>query len=293
MKRVLSFDIGGTNTRLALINERYEIEKVVIRPTIRNSPEDFLESIASIIEEFDVSKVACFGAGVPGVVDRSTNEIITLPNVGRSHIKIGEFIKERIKKDIYVRNDAETACLAEAVLGKGKHYSRVFFITISTGIGGALAIDGKIQDYVTEIGHTAYLYKDIKTPKYVDYEYLTSGNGIVRLCKEHNFIVADAAEFFELVKQKNPNIMPIYNSWLKVLTDFIHLVQNSYHPEVITITGGVMKAKDIFFEDLKRLNPESNLVECQFKEDAGLIGGAVYAFDMLKNDWFILFLRIY
>ena len=45
-----------------------------------------------------------------------------------------------------------------------------------------------------------------------------------------------------------------------------------------------MKAKDIFFEDLKRLNPESNLVECQFKEDAGLIGGAVYAFDMLKND---------
>ena len=78
--------------------------------------------------------------------------------------------------------------------------------------------------------------------------------------------------------------MPIYNSWLKVLTDFIHLVQNSYHPEVITITGGVMKAKDIFFEDLKRLNPESNLVECQFKEDAGLIGGAVYAFDMLKND---------
>ena len=97
MKRVLSFDIGGTNTRLALINERYEIEKVVIRPTIRNSPEDFLESIASIIEEFDVSKVACFGAGVPCVVDRSTNEIITLPNVGISHIKIGEFIKERIK----------------------------------------------------------------------------------------------------------------------------------------------------------------------------------------------------
>ena len=56
------------------------------------------------------------------------------------------------------------------------------------------------------------------------------------------------------------------------------MVQNSYEPDIITVTGGVMKEKAIFFEDLCELNPYSNLTECHFSEGAGLMGAAVLAF---------------
>ena len=280
MKKVLSFDIGGTNTRLALVNEYFIIEKELIYPTVRGSKEAFLESIKKIIIDLDVDmdEVSYIGAGVPGVVDRERGYIIDLPNVHIKDIALGEFLEKEFGKKLAIRNDAEVACLAEAVLGEGKDYDRVFFVTISTGLGGALCVSKENQDYVTEIGHTLFKFHD----GYFEYEALASGTGLVKLCEYYGLKVNNAGEFFGLVKQYDENAIRVYKDWLSILSDFIDMVQSSYMPDVICFTGGVMKAKDIFFEDLCTLNPYANMRECHFSEGAGIMGAAVYAFKFVK-----------
>lgn len=279
MKKVLAFDIGGTNSRLALINEHFEIEQIEILPTIRNSVKDFLNNIDTLIAKFDLSDIIAFGVGVPGVVNHETGYIYDLPNVHIKDIPFGEYMFKKYGKKSFIRNDAEVACLAEACHGNGKGLEKVFFITISTGLGGALVIDEVNQDYVTEIGHTAFKYKN----KISEYEYLASGTGIVNLAKINGLTIKNAHEFFDLVTKNEPLALNVYNEWINILTSFISMVQNSYEPDVICVTGGVMKAKDIFFNDLLAKNSNSNIVECHFKEEAGLIGAATYAFKMI---WF-------
>lgn len=126
MRKVLSFDIGATNSRLALINENFEIEKVVKLPTVKNDKEKFLDNLDNLISSFNLDEVDAFGVGVPGVYREEDAYIKELPNAFVKDIALGEYIFNKYNKKVYIRNDAEMACLAEASLGKGKDYSRVF-----------------------------------------------------------------------------------------------------------------------------------------------------------------------
>ena len=280
MKKVLAFDIGGTNTRLALVNEKYEVEKQLVLPTKTGNVESFIDNVFEVVDKLEINmdEVVSCGAGVPGVVDRKNNYIIDLPNVYIKDIPLGEVFEKRYNKKLFIRNDAEVACLAEANLGAGKDLSRTFFITISTGLGGALCIDGINQDYITEVGHTAVVYKGILS----EYERLCSGSGILNLCKINNVEIKNSYEFFEKVRNNDKTIMPIYEDWLTLLSKFIKLMKDSYDPDVFCFTGGVFKNKDLFFDELKRRNPNCNMVECVYKEDAGTIGAAIYAFQQAK-----------
>ncbi|HBF68912.1 MAG TPA: hypothetical protein DDW20_06375 [Firmicutes bacterium] len=278
MEKVLAFDIGGTNIRIAKINKDLKIEKIEKVSTPRNDVNAFFDAIDNLLKHFDLSDVSAIGAGVPGVVDRENGVIIDLPNVGIKNIEFRKHFLEKYNLQTFIRNDAEVACLAESYAGKGKDYERVFFITISTGLGGAMCINNVNQDYITEIGHTAYKYKDIIS----EYEYLSCGTGLVHLASLNGLNIKCAKEFFELLDKKDEKALLVKNEWLKILTDFLNLIENSYMPEIYCVTGGVMKSKKYFFEDLKEKNKDKNIVECYFEEDAGIIGAAIYAFKMLK-----------
>ena len=279
MRKVLSFDIGATNSRLALINENFEIEKVVKVPTVKNDKDKFLDNLDKLIANFILDEVEAFGVGVPGVYKEEDAYIKELPNAYIEDLPLGEYIFKKYNKKVYMRNDAEMACLAEATIGKGKDYSRVFFITISSGLGGAMTIDKEIQNYIHEIGHTAYKYHDV----WSEYEHLASGNYIPDLAKLNNLEIKDSKEFFTLLRKNNPLARKIYKDWLNILSDFIEMIVVSYHPDIITVTGGVMKEKDIFFDELIARHKDIKIVECGTKEDAGLLGGAIYAFKKLNN----------
>lgn len=276
MKKVLAFDIGGTNTRLALVNENFEIEKVQIYPTSTGDVEKFMENVLKLLDEFSLDDVVAIGAGVPGVVNKETSTIIDLPNVGIKNVEFGKILKEKTGLPVFLRNDAELACLSEAYLGAGKDYERVFFITISTGIGGALCVDKQIQDYPFEVGHTLFKYKD----SFQEYE-IASGKNIHKLAALNNINIKLAREMFEKVRLGDKDALILYDEWKKIVGAFIKLMINSYAPDIIVITGGFMKNKDLFLDYFKKENPDTLIEECKFSEQAGLIGSAVYAFQKL------------
>lgn len=272
MKKVLAFDIGGTNTRLALINENFEIEKVEIKDTPHNSKEKFMKTVFELVDAFPLEDVVAFGAGVPGVVDTKTAKIITLPNVGISDIEFGKLLKEKYHLDVYLRNDAQMACLAEAVLGKGKDYERVFFVTISTGLGGSLCVNGEIQDYLTEVGHTLFKYKD----SYQEFE-IAAGANIAKLAKLNNVNISSAKEMFDKVKAKDEEGLKFFEEWKNIIKQYFVLMNDSYYPDVFVVTGGFMKSKAYFFDEIKQCVDGTPIVECGFDQQAGLIGSALYA----------------
>ena len=278
MKKVLAFDIGGTNTRLALVNEKFEVEKRLDFPTVVGDVDGFMNNCIKLINEFPLDDVVAIGAGVPGVVNRETGEILDLPHVKIQHVPFGKILTEKFNLPVYLRNDAEVACLGEAYLGAGTDYERVFFITISTGLGGALCVDQKNQDYVTEVGHTKFLYKNTLQ------EYgLVSGINLIKLIKLNNIEgISSAKEMFDGIKAKNPEALRLYDEWFMILDKFVKLMVNSYMPDIICMTGGLMKAKDVFFEKLQKANPDVNIVECHFSESAGIMGASVYALQCAK-----------
>lgn len=279
MKKVIALDIGGTNTRVALVNEAYEIESELIYDTVGNDVGAFLENVAKVIvdgvKSFD--DVVAISAGVPGRV-RVDGFIDALPNVGINDVPLREFLENRFHLPAFVANDAEVASLAEANVGPLKDNPSLYFVTISTGVGGALTRQGKLIHSSYEVGHTLTEYQG----KLYEFEHLASGTGLVLLSSLNNLNVKNAKEFFHLVKAKDPLALKVKKDWISLLSGWISLIQETFNPKVYALTGGVMKSAELFYEDLKASCPNSKLEFAGCGQRAGLYGAAVLGFQKAR-----------
>ena len=279
MRKVIGLDIGGTNTRAALINEDYSIEKIVIHDTVSGSLEAFLESVSSIIEELcpDRKEVVAIAGGVPGRV-RHDGYIYALPNIHIDSIPLQEYLEKRFSLPVKIINDAEVASLAEANVGPYKDAKSLYFVTISTGVGGALTINGELRNSSYEVAHTLFECKG----KNYEFEKIASGTGIKTLCELNGIKIASAKQFFDGVREGKKDFLPAYEDWIDLLSRFFKMIQSLFEPEIIALTGGVMKSSDLFFEKLKSACPNSRLLPCSHGQEAGLLGAGVLAFQSLN-----------
>ena len=279
MKKIIALDIGGTNTRVALINENYEIESVKISPTVVGNTSLFLANVSKTIKEAipSFTDVVALAMGVPGRV-RYDGFIYALPNIHIENVPLASYLSNEFHLPSYVINDAEVAALAEANVGPFKKAKSLYFVTISTGVGGALTIGGELRNSSYEAGHTMTAYHG----EVHEFEHMASGVGLHRLCDMNGLQISDAREFFALVKNENPLALSVYKDWIKMLGDWLEMIQDAFSPEVFTLTGGVMKSSAIFFDDLKQAAPHCHLELCGCGQEAGLIGAAVLGFQKSK-----------
>ncbi len=280
MKKVIALDIGGTNTRVALINENYEVEKILIHPTKIGEKEVFFASVVGIIKEAvpDRKDVVAIAGGLPGVVTPD-GYICQMANIGINDIDLANDLSKEFGIPCFLRNDAEVAALAEANLGPHKDYKSLYFITISTGVGGALCINGRLKNSSYESGHTLFEYKG----ELHEFEHLVSGKYLGRLCAQDGVEgVEGGRQFFGLVKEGDPRIQKSYQGWIDLLASFIEMMQETFEPEIFTLTGGVMKSADVFLDDLRKACPKSKIEPCHFGQEAGLMGAAVFGFQQAK-----------
>jgi len=274
MRKVIALDIGGTNTRLALVNDKYNIDKIEIRPTVTGNLESFLLSVKKIIADnvHDASAYEAIGVGVPGRV-RPNGYIDALPNIGISEIPLAEYLHKEFGIPVFVRNDAEVAAIAEANVGPYADKESLYFVTISTGVGGALTRNGNIFPSSSEPGHVLIEYNG----ELREFEHLTSGNGIVNLCKDQGLNVKNAREFFEGYAGGDPSYQGVFQHWLSLMSTFFHKTQEAFQPDVFVLTGGAMKSKEAFLDKLRKACPECNIQECGCGQNAGLLGAAAMA----------------
>lgn len=175
---MIGIDVGGTSIKAGIVDENAQIKKKFsIATPFDDEPQIISDTILSQIEMcLDVSDHhATIGIGIAGVVDADGNVLFSpnMPKFKNVHLK--SYLESKLKLNITVDNDANAAAIAELAAGAGKDHSDFLYITLGTGIGGAIIAGGKVfrGEYggAGEIGHTVIDYK-AKIEEY-DLEYRT------------------------------------------------------------------------------------------------------------------------
>ncbi len=160
----IGFDVGGTGVQVGIVNAQGEIlckgnmvtrTDIPVADQIRAMADCALETLAR--SGYTLEDVKSVGAGIPGVVDPRTGHIAFCPNLGWNDVDFAGEMKKHIDKPIYMDNDATVAGLAENVAGVSAGAHSSVFLTLGTGVGGAIVIGGKVWSGAhgvgSEIGH--------------------------------------------------------------------------------------------------------------------------------------------
>ena len=294
MRYSIGVDIGGTNIRLAVVDEEGNIVAVNKQRTKKMSkPSDLVDQIEELYESVDASSynVVGMGVGVPGPVKQSTGHVHVLSNIGLSDFNLKEMLEERLNIKVVVGNDAKVAALAEARLGAGKGEHVVQYVTISTGIGGGLVIDGNLyyssNGFSQEIGNMNLIKNGRQPNPSMNpgcLEGQCSGTALVSIAKERGLDVIHAGEFFEEVTKGNEVAINLKEEWIENLAFSLGSLANILEPDVFVLGGGVMQSSEYFLDDLiKELNNQVfpqmrgkiRVEKAHFDQDAGIIGASL------------------
>ena len=280
MSYIIALDIGGTNCRVALVNASYQIEAIHIVDTLVGDKQAFLQQVADAIRRFEhhFPEVLALSIGVPGRVD-SQEHIAILPNIKITDVPLKTYLETQFHKPVFIRNDAVMAALAEANLGYGKARPSTYFMTISTGIGGAFVRDHELTFSSEEIGHMLVPYQG----RFIELEQRGSGTGIVALAKDHGLTVDSSRTFWQLVAMKKPETKPVYDTWLAIMKHTLLYIDTYFQPDIYVFSGGVMRNEAYFFHDFKALLPNRELVIAQLGQDAGILGAAYLGFSLTQS----------
>lgn len=299
MKYYIGIDLGGTNVRTLLVDETGKSYSEVKDSTEReNGPDYVCAKIIRQISSLDtsvcggLSGVEGIGIGVPGPVDVINGTMIMATNLpGFENYPICEKLSDKFNLPVFIDNDANVAGLAEAVLGAGKEYPTCYYVTISTGIGGAFVVDGKLvsggRGHAGEIGNIIVKNNGYKfgglNPGAAEGE--TSGTAITRKGKAllGEDKVRHAGDVFRLASEGDLKAQSIVDECISELATMFANIAHTVDPHCFVLGGGVMKSKEYFLDQLvEQFNSKIHvgmrghipLLQAKL-EDCGAIGAAM------------------
>lgn len=292
MKTYLGIDLGGTNVRVAKVNRDGKVLEEIKRPSLaQQGPEKVMQNMMEMIREIsDYSQCSGIGVGVPGPVDTREGKMLMATNLpGFENYPIAKNLSDEFHMPAYLDNDANVAGLAEALVGAGKGLPVVYYVTISTGIGGALIVDGKVVS--GKNGHAGEIGNIIIDRNRKKYNHLNvgaieneaSGVSITRYGKEQlGEGIKHAGNVFDLAKQGNARAIQIVENMTLDLAMMFSVIAHVVDPWMFVIGGGMMQSSDAFLEQVKEKFRNfvhvgmRNTVFVEAKlEEPGIIGAAM------------------
>lgn len=312
MERVIfGIDIGGTTVKCGLFTGQGELkEKWEIKTRCEDGgekvPGDIAETILAKMEERGLTKedVAGVGIGVPGPVMQ--NGMVTIcANLGWRNLNITETMERLTGLRVAAGNDANVAALGEMWKGGGKGFRNVVMVTLGTGVGGGIILDGKIVagsvGAAGEIGHIVMDPDETDTcgcGGHGHLEQYASATGIARMAKK---LLAQSTEpsalrgreelsakdIFDAAKEKDALAEQLVDRLCQVLATALSHVAAVVDPEVFVIGGGVSRAGSVLTEKIEAYYNRNLLPALTGKKfclaklgnDAGIYGSAKLAAD--------------
>lgn len=304
MNYYLGIDLGGTNVRVAVVSEKGEVIEEIKRPSLSDQgPNAVLDNIIDMSQSLKyLSDCLAIGMGLPGPVDTKKGCITLSTNLnGFTGFPVRDYLEERLKLPVYMDNDANVAGLAEAVFGAGKDKDVVYYITHSTGIGGALVINQKVlsgkKGYAGEIGNIIIdrnrpAYKEINNLNAGAVENEASGSAMVRKAQRSiDKNIQSAGEIFELADSGHPLAQELISEMTYDMAMLLQAIAHVCDPDVFVLGGGVSKSKDKYWPQMIRHYQNlvhTNMVDTEFVEaeleEPGIIGAAALCFSAKKGN---------
>lgn len=291
----IGIDLGGSHIAIGVIkNDGFIVEKVEKRllakekKDIKTAIESYInKNVKDLREKYKISKI---GIAVPGTI--CGTEIIKSVNLGIENYNLVEILKKEIDLPITIRNDAKCAAIAESKIGALKDYKRSIFLTLGTGIGGAVIVNGKLLDTGNlsgcEFGHMIIQKDGIKCncgkngcfEKYASMKALKNNLRAVLGLDE----TTRGQELLDIVRKngEEQNIKKAINEYIECLSIGLSNLINIFEPEAVGIGGSFVYFADVLLERLKNniqnkgylfnSRDELIIVPAALGNDAGIIG---------------------
>lgn len=283
-RKILAFDIGGTKIAHALVREDGTLlEKVVKRPTPATK-EAVLSLLKKVVTRYE-DEIDGVAISTAGTVNKDNTKITG--SVGNMPVGYNEIdFQELSSKKVFVVNDANAAAWAEYKVGNAQGKDNVVLLTLGTGVGVGLIVNGKLL--VGKSGAAGEVHFPIRFDKnrrcgcgnYDCLEIYMSGTALNLDAKE--FFKDDNATSYDVINGIKENKLPalqVFNHWQEMVLYGVIIFASIFDPDVILLGGSMAH-----FIDYKKLNKEANehivtapfeLKEAAFENDAGIIGAAL------------------
>ncbi|WP_054741611.1 ROK family protein [Cellulosilyticum ruminicola] len=281
----IGVDLGGTNIVVGLVDEKGNIIEKVQKPTcrergIRRISDDIIRLCMSIIEKYNLDDMNLVGIGIgaPGTIDRKKGRIVYSNNIAVRDFDIVSYIRRKLgnlgkRILIEVANDADCAALGEVKAGRAKGYNSAIVITLGTGVGSGIVIDGRLfsgcQPGGGELGHQI-IVKDGKPCTCGNkgcFEVYGSALGFTNMAREiaekypdsimnkmvkGNLDKMNAKVPFDAAKQGDEVAVKLLDQYITYLAIGLNNIINAFKPEIILIGGGVSRQKESLIFPLRK-----------------------------------------
>ena len=292
MTTSIGIDIGGTKISIGVLDDQSFTSKKVIA-----TPKDGWRSVLNrVIEEVQAveegqPRAQQVGIGMPGMFNPERTEVVYASNVyGFQNVPLVEYVSEALGRVVVLENDANAAALAEDTFGAAKNASSSVFLTISTGIGSSIILNGRIwrgvHGIAGEIGHIVADPEGALAPSGVAgaLEGIASGTAIARDASYALGHPVSTSEAFALAQEGNELMERVVHRAMRYLGMALANVQKLIDPEVFVIGGGVASSGPYFLEHVHAYAQQFargfcdiKVVPAQFGTDAGALGAAIAA----------------
>jgi glucokinase len=299
---VIGVDLGGTKIAAGAIDRRGAINARRERPTPTSSEEELLAVLDELVEKIsaEVGGIAALGFGIPSTIDQRSGRAVSSVHVPLTDLDFRSRMEERFHLPVAIDNDGNAAAIAEWKLGAGAGARDMIMLTLGTGIGGGLILDGKpYRGSVgagAELGHMVLKYDGPPClgacPGRGHFEALASGTVADAVARSVLSSDATGRDLVRLASGGHARAKEALAGLGRILGAGIVTLVNVFNPEVIVIGGGFGEAGELLFGSARdvvaqeALSPGRELVRivpAKLGAEAGLIGAGLIAFEALDR----------
>ncbi len=311
MKYYIGIDLGGTNIKAGVVSENFEIiAKTSIKTNCPRPSEEIMDDMAKVslmaVEQagLTMNDIEWVGIGTPGIANSSTGIVEYSCNLDFHDVPMAEYLSKKLDKPVFVDNDANAAAYGEFVAGAAKGANNAVAVTLGTGVGGGIIIDGKIYSGSNfagaELGHEVIVVDGAQCScgRKGCFEAYSSASGLIRMTKEAMEEDKDSIMWpmseedghvsgrlaFNAMRKGDASAKKVVDKYIKHLAAGVTKIINTFQPDILCLGGGVCNEGDPLILPLKELvksevyskNSKKNteIVIAKLGNDAGLIGAA-------------------
>jgi glucokinase len=313
--RVIALDLGGTKLLSGVVDDEGVVRKRVVSPTDTASEGAVLTQVEQAVQSLLDDEIGAIGLGIPSTIDQRRGQAVDSVNIPVTDVSFRGRLRDRFGLPAAIENDANAAALAEHRYGAGRGSRHMIMLTLGTGVGGGLILDGELyRGAIGAAGELGHITIDLngppcqgRCPGRGHLEAMASGtaaDGFARAAAEQNpegdlgraardGKTVDARLAVELAAKGPGDARDVLDHVGYHLGVGIASFVNVFNPELVVIGGGFARAGDLLLEPARKvvaeraLSPARNdvkIVPALLGVEAGLIGAGLVGFEALHQE---------
>lgn len=294
-QRVIGVDLGGTKILAGVVDHEGRVERRREHPTPTGSQEELLAGLDAAVEELLSEEIVALGFGLPSPIDQRAGRVVQAVNIPLADIDFRGRMAARFDLPVGIENDANAAAYAEFRFGAARDVDSMVMLTLGTGCGGGVVIDGQLYRGWAEFGHMVIEHEGLPCQGSCTgrghLEPYVTGVAATKLAQAEFGPAVDAHRLVRLAQEGEPRAVEILDGIGRHLGSGIGSLVNIFNPELVVIGGGFAAAGDFVLDPAREIlrrealagaGERVRIVRAELGTAAGLIGAGLVAFDALQ-----------